>query len=56
MKRDMDLVRKILLEIEEQYVSSSIIDLKIEGYDSETIAYHCKILYEAGYVSYYKPE
>ena len=40
----MDLVRKILLEIEKQYKSTAIINLKIESYDMETVAYHCKIL------------
>lgn len=33
MKRDMDLVRLILLEIEKKYVSTAIFDLNIEGYD-----------------------
>lgn len=44
MKRDMDLVRLILLKIEEEYKSHNIIDLTIDGYDMETVAYHCKIL------------
>lgn len=56
MKRDMDLVREILLEIEKQYVSTAIYNLEIEGYDMTTVAYHCKILYEAGFVSTYKAE
>lgn len=56
MRRDMDLVRDILLEIEKQYVSTAIYNLKIEGYDTETIAYHCKILYEAGLISDYKAQ
>ncbi len=56
MRRDMDLVRDILLEIEKQYVSTVIYNLKIEGYDTETIAYHCKILYEAGLISDYKAQ
>lgn len=55
MKRDMDLVREILIEIEKSYVSTSICNLHIDGYDMETIAYHCKILHEAGLVSEYKP-
>lgn len=55
MKRDMDLVREILLEIEKSYVSTAIRDLQIDGYDKETIAYHCKILHEARLVSEYKP-
>lgn len=53
MKRDMDLARKILLKIEEEYVSTAIINLCIEGYDMEAVAYHCKILHEAGLVSDY---
>ena len=53
MKRDMELVRLILLKIEEEYRSTAIYDLKITGYDMETIAYHCKILKEAGLVSDY---
>lgn len=53
MKRDMDLVRLILLRIEEDYVSTALYNLKIDGYDKETIAYHCKILHEAGFVSDY---
>ena len=53
MKRDMDLVRLILLKIEEEYVSTAMYDLTIEGYDMPTVAYHCKILYEAGLISAY---
>ena len=53
MKKDMDLVREILIEIEKQYVSTAIYNLKIEGYDVSTIAYHCKLLYEAGLISSY---
>lgn len=53
MKRDMDLVRKILLKIEEEYISTAIYNLHIEGYDIATVAYHCKILHEAGLVSDY---
>ena len=56
MKRDMDLVRLILLEIEDKYRSTAIYNLAIEGYDTATIAYHCKILYEAGLISNYKAQ
>lgn len=56
MKRDMDLVRKILLEIEKQYVSTALYNLEIDGYDKETIAYHCKIIYEAGLISDYNAQ
>ena len=47
MKRDMELVRLILLKIEEEYRSTAIYNLNISGYDMETVAYHCKILNEA---------
>lgn len=53
MKRDMDLIRLILLKIEEDYVSTALYNIEIDGYDKETIAYHCKILHEAGFVSNY---
>ena len=56
MKRDMDLVRLILLEIEKKYVSTAIFDLNIEGYDMATVAYHCKIMHEAGLLSDYKAQ
>lgn len=56
MKRSMDLVREILLKIEEEYISKAIFNLKIDGYDAETIAYHCKILYEANMISSYKAQ
>lgn len=56
MKRDMELVRKILFAIEEQCVDTAIYCLEIEGYSTEEVAYHCKILYEAGLVSNYKAQ
>lgn len=55
MKRDMDLVRLILIEIEEKYKSTTIYNLSIVGVDVETMAYHCKILSEAGLIAGYKP-
>jgi hypothetical protein len=38
MKRDMELVRLILLKIEEEYRSTALYNLKIDGYDMETTA------------------
>lgn len=32
MKRDMDLIRKIMLRIEEEYKSTAIFNLKVDGY------------------------
>ena len=51
MKRDMELVRKILLETEA--ASHSPIEwivLNIEGYDPACISYHVKIMKEAGLI------
>lgn len=55
MKRDMDLIRKIMFAIEEEYSGEAIQPLRIEGYDKTTIALHCKLLYEYGLVDHYKP-
>lgn len=53
MERNMELIRKILLYIEENYIDVALYDIEIEGYDFKTIAYHCKICYEAGLISSY---
>lgn len=50
MKRDMDLVRKILLAIEESedpFFSSS---LQIDGYTDKEIGYHVRIMVDGGLV------
>ncbi len=54
MKRDMDLVRQILLKIESEYRTRPLNNITVNGYDKETIAYHCRIMNEAGLVSGYK--
>ena len=58
MKRDMELIRKILFAIEEKYVDTWLdsSEIVIEGYDLKTIAYHCAILYDGGFVNDYKGE
>lgn len=64
MKRDMDLIRKILLSVEEN-PTAEIKEVIIEGYNKEQIHYHIEKLIEAGYlrsasyssidgISYYK--
>jgi hypothetical protein len=57
MKRDMKLVKKILLEIEKKYKpgGGKIVDIDIDGYDYYTVAEHCDLLYQAGYIKRYKP-
>ena len=56
MRRNMDLVRLILLKIEDEYRSTAIFNIDIPGYDMETVAYHCKILNEAGLISAYNAQ
>lgn len=56
MKRDMDLCRLILFKIEDEYRSTALFNLQIDGYDTETIAYHCDLLFEAGLIKNYKSE
>ena len=53
MKRDMDLVRLILLKVEKEHSSGPLYNLKIDGYSNEQVPYHCKILFEAGLLSDY---
>ena len=49
MKRDMDLARKILFEIEAcEDPLGPTDDLKIDGYSDQVVSYHVKILAEAG--------
>lgn len=47
----MDLVRVILLKIEEEHAGVGLANLEVEGYDRATIAYHCQLLEEAGLAS-----
>ncbi len=51
MKRDWELVRKILLELEQQSTARSLIrSNSIEGYDDEVVSYHIHLLIEAGLI------
>ena len=56
MQRDMELIRKILLTIEEKYVDIWLggNEISIDGYDMKTIAYHCAILHDAELIYDYK--
>jgi len=56
MTRDMEMIRKILFAIEEQFVDVAIYDLQIDGYDNKTVAYHCNLLYQAGLIKDYKAQ
>ena len=50
MKRDMDLVRKILLAIEDNPSGFAPKDIQVEGYQQEEVAYHVYISIEAGLI------
>jgi hypothetical protein len=48
MKRDLDLIRKILLAMEEQEHSFPESDLTIAGYTEEQVGFHIFLLGDAG--------
>ncbi len=50
MKRDMDLVRKILLAMEQCEHGHAPGSLEIEGYTDEAIEYHAFLMNEAGLI------
>src|SRR5262245_10758332 len=50
MKRDMDLVRTILQEIEEHESLLSPVHINASGYSPDQITYHLKLLNEAGLI------
>ena len=52
MKRNMDLVRCIFLEMEKQpFPNQKMVRLSIEGYSDEEILYHVVLLIEAGFIA-----
>ena len=54
MKRDMELIRKIMFKIEEDYSGTPIRTLQIDGYDMITVAEHCRMMNEYGLINKYK--
>ena len=55
MERNMDLCRLILFKIEAEYRSTSLYNLNIDGFDLDKVAYHCKILADAGLLDSFAP-
>ena len=51
MKRDMDLIRQILLDLEESGAYTNWMDIDIEAYSPEQMDYHLELLVEAGLIS-----
>ena len=51
MKRDMDLIRKILLQIEEKHDGRNRVQIhSVEGHAVNEVSYHVGLLVDAGYV------
>lgn len=50
MKLDFDLVRQILLEMEDQPANARSFSIKIDGYDQDTLFEHLELLDEAGHI------
>ena len=47
MKRDFDLVRKLLIYFEEKSGAGVTENLQVEGYDDSTVMYHLNLMYDA---------
>lgn len=52
MKRDMDLVRRILFEVE-KLPPLTARRIEVEGYSMNEVAYHCEMLYRYGLIKRY---
>ena len=50
MKRDMELIRKILFKLEDQSMEESSTKIEIDGVDDQVVSYHIMLLDEAGLV------
>ena len=50
MKRDPELLRLLLLEVEKRDEPFVTTDVEIGGYDSEQIAHHAALLHDAGFL------
>ena len=50
MKRDLDLVRKLLIYLEEKPNDQMIKDLELDGYDESTIKYQFILMDEVGLI------
>lgn len=50
MRRDMELVRTILLEVEKAPFDGGWVELKVEGRDRNEVAYHVMLLHQAGLI------
>lgn len=47
MKRDLDLIRKLILAVEDLPTGSVLSDIQIDGYSAEQIGYHSYLVVDA---------
>ena len=50
MKRDPDLIRKLLIHLEEKADDKVVKDLEIDGYDKSEVMYHFILMDQAGFI------
>lgn len=50
MKRDIGLIRSILLQVERHAEDSAPMQLRIETHSREEVSYHVRLLAQAGYI------
>lgn len=50
MKRDFDLIRKLLFFFEKKEDSGVIEKPEVDGYSEQEISYHCRLLHDAGFL------
>ena len=50
MKRDLELIRAILLEVEELPIGQFLSSIEIEGHSDEVIAEHVRLLEEVNFI------
>lgn len=53
MKRDMELIRNILIKIEDEVDNTVKHNISIDGYSMEQVAYHCSLLYDGNLINDY---
>lgn len=50
MKRDLDLIKEILLKVEAYPVGRSLSRIEVEGYKQDVISEHIRLLQESNYI------
>ncbi|MCA9946430.1 MAG: DUF2513 domain-containing protein [Anaerolineales bacterium] len=50
MKRDMDIIRAVLLQVN-NHEEATIPEVRLEEFDLEQVVYHVNLLAEAGYIT-----